>query len=93
MDFRESRDRRYNGGAMNIGIRDKNDNMIFVGNTLVRRRDNGEDEQVFEVAFGYFCIGDDINYGVFLADTETNDHYSFPFFNGTHINLINLSRL
>lgn len=78
---------------MNIGIRDANDNMIFVGETLVRYRNNNEIAQEFEVAFGYFCIGDDVNYGVFLADKETNEHYSFPFYNGTHIKLTNISRL
>lgn len=78
---------------MNILIRDVDGNMIFVGDTLVRYRKNGEEAQVFEVAFGYFCIEDDINYGVFLADTETNDHYSFPFFDGASIKLTNISRL
>ena len=78
---------------MDIGIKDVNDNVIFVGDTLVRYRKNGEEAQVFEVAFGYFTVEDDINYGVFLADTEYNNHYPFPFFDGTHIKLTNISRL
>ena len=78
---------------MNINIRDANDNMIFVGETLVRCRDNGEWLQVFEVCFGYFTTEDQINYGVFLADVKNNRHYSFPFFDGTHIKLTNISRL
>ena len=78
---------------MNINIRDANDNMIFVGDTLVRYRDNGEEAQVFEVGFGYFTTEDQINYGVFLSDIETNHHYSFPFFDGTHVKLTNISSL
>ena len=78
---------------MDIKIRDVNDNMIFVGETLVRYRDNGEEAQIFEVCFGYFTTEDQTNYGVFLVDTETNHHYSFPFLDGAHINLTNISRL
>lgn len=33
---------------MNIGIRDINDNMIFVGDTIVRYRKNGEEAQVLD---------------------------------------------
>ena len=77
---------------MNIGIKDVNNNIIFVGDTLVRYRNNGEEAQVFEVAFGYFTVEDVTNYGVFLADTEDNAHYSFPFFDGTHIKLTNISK-
>ena len=78
---------------MNIGIRDVNNNMIFVGNTLVRYRKNGDEAQVFKVSFGYFTVEGITNYGVFLADTEENANYSFPFSNGENIKLTNISRL
>ena len=78
---------------MNIGLRDCNDNMVFVGDTLSNSR--GDE---YKVMFGYYSIincPDEVeSYGFYLLDEQFSTRHHMPKCNENGIlKLENRSRL